>query len=95
MEVHLNELLRIRAIPEKSRTIYEMYTDHELEIYIERNQNDLNQYQHMIWLIQNHRINDFCPMMNRSIDEAYQSINQVSKRFIKKYPCPPPITNLL
>ena len=95
LEGHLNELLRIRAIPEKSRTIYEPYTDHELEIYIERDQNDLNRYQHMIWVVQNHRINDFCPMMNHSIDEAYQSIRQVSRRFVKKYPCPSPITNLL
>ena len=95
LEGHLNELLRIKAIPERSRTIYEPYTDHELNIYIERNRNDFNLYQHMIWLLQNHRINDFCPMMNHSIDEAYQLISRFSKTFVKKYPRPSPITNLL
>ena len=95
LEGHLNELLRIKAIPERSRTIYEPYTDHELNIYIERDRDDLNLYQHMIWLLQNHRINDFCPMMNHSIDEAYQLISRFSKTFVKKYPRPSPITNLL
>ena len=91
----MNELLRIQAIPEKSRTMDEPYTDHVLEIYLERDQNELKQYQQMIAWVQNRQINDFFPLMNRIIAEAYQAIEQVSKRFIRKYPRPSPITNLL
>ena len=89
---HLDEDLRIRAMPKASRSYYDPGA---LDYYIARDQKEVEKYQSMMDMLEKGRINDFCPLFNQSMDEAYLNIGKVSKGFIRKYPRPPYFENLL
>lgn len=92
----LNETLRIQAIPKQERSFFDWpFPEEHFPLHIHAYEKKVEELQSKIDMLRENRINDFVPLMNRSMEEAYQEIGKLSKRFVQKYPCPPPITSIL
>lgn len=87
VQQHLDENLR-------SRASHSYYDPEALDYYIARDQKEVEKYQSMMDILEKGCINDFCPLFNQSMDEAYLNIGKVSKGFIRKYPRPPYFENI-
>ena len=83
----LDELLKVQANPDKRLNWWG--TEEKLARVIRANEKELASLQSKLSMLRENRINDFCPLMNASMDEAYVYLGKLSKRFVQKYPRPP------
>lgn len=92
----LDELYQIKAMPKEKRTIYVWaLTEEDLQKTIQNREKDMKSVLSKIAMLRENRINDFCPLMNASMDTAYAYLGKISKRFVQKYSCPSYFANIM